>query len=68
MKLIYTKDEVSQVLLDAIGAKAPEGKVAKVTISEYGSDYCTVIFKEKESSDEVSTIDEKPLDLSEIPF
>lgn len=68
MKLIYTEKEVSQILLDAIGQRAPEGKIAVVKIDKYASDYCTVTFKEKESDDEQSTIDDQPLDLSEIPF
>lgn len=68
MKIIYTEDEVSQILLDAIGQRAPEGKIAVVKIDKYGSNYCTVTFKDKETEDEKSTIDDTPLDLSDIPF
>lgn len=68
MKIILTQDEFKAIILKAIDKQAPEGKIAVVKVSEYSTDYCTVTFKDKESDDDKSTIDDTPIDLSEIPF
>lgn len=69
MKIILTKEDVTQVILDRYkGAGRGGVLVPVVKYSSYDDDaYAEVIFTDP-TQNEVAKTEEKPIDLSEIPF
>lgn len=71
MKVVYTEKEIEQMIQDHLAGLAPEGKVAKIRYDKYSSDYCTVTFEDKPEEPKDGPElppEDKPIDLSEIPF
>lgn len=71
MKIVYTESEVLELLTKSLADVSPEGKIPSVSIANYSSDYCTVVFIDDPNIDKSEADipeDEKPIDLSEIPF
>lgn len=71
MKIVYTEEEIEQMIHRHLSGLAPEGKVAKIHYDNYSRDYCTVTFEDKpaETKDdpEIPPKD-KPIDLFYIPL
>lgn len=77
MKLIFDKEEVAQFVKEKVADLSPEGKVPNVKISDYSSEWCTVDFVDAPATTATDAADktepelppeDKPIDLSEIPF
>ena len=73
MKIVYTEQEVLDLLTKQLSDVSPEGKVPSVSIANYSSDYCTVVFIDDPNADKAVDgpelpPEDKPIDLSEIPF
>ena len=61
MKIVYTEEEASKLLLDAAKGLAPEGTVPKLKISRYSSDYMTVEFVEPTTDEDKGNIEQADL-------
>ena len=72
MKVVYSEKEVEKLLIEHLQSFTPEGKVAHIEFNKYASDYCVIIFSDKPKEESgiktPDSIDDKPIDLSEIPF
>lgn len=61
MKIVYTKEEVSEIVLQHAKAQINDD-LNEISISTYSEDFCTLTIKP------VEKVEETPIDLSEIPF
>ena len=73
MKVVYTEKEIEKMIENHLSGLAPEGKVPKIRYDRYSNDYCTVTFEDRpaevtEDGAPELPPEDKPIDLSEIPF
>jgi len=61
MKIVYTEEEAGKLLLNAVGALAPEGKVPQLKVSRYSSDYMTVEFVDPTSDEDKGEVKQADL-------
>jgi len=72
MKIVFSESDVKEIVAKAAMELAPIGTVPEVEISTYSVDFVKVNFVNiapaTATEEDTTVVDEKPIDLSDIPF
>lgn len=72
MKIVFSESDIKEIVTKAAMELAPIGTRSRVEIHAYSQDFATVDFIEVEpktaTEADAKAKEDKPIDLSEIPF